>query len=68
MVKVIVKKGIKFSKEFNNYPQSDQMKIAKFIFHINKHGFDDKLEGRNKCSDDVPRDDPFFLEKIKKST
>lgn len=53
-----------FKKEFKNYPDPDRLAISKFINHIFTYGFE-KLEGLNKKSDDVKKDDPAFLSKVK---
>ena len=52
-----------FINRFNNYPVSDQKKIADFAHHINISGFAG-LPGRNKSSDDVDTNDHLFIEKV----
>lgn len=61
---MIVKLGVKFAKELKNYPNNDKEKILSFIKHVQKHGFK-LLEGRNKSSDNVDKDDPLFIQKVK---
>lgn len=65
MAEIVIKRGRKFKEEFKRFPESDQLKIAKFISHVKKHGFQG-LEGRNKKSDDVDKNDGEFLKKIQK--
>lgn len=55
--------GKLFSEERKNFLESDQLKIANFIFHVNNHGLTN-LTGRNKSSADVPKDDPDWLAKV----
>ena len=55
-----------FKSYLKNYPKSDQLKIANFISHVQKHGLTN-LEGRNKSSDNVPTDDPNWLNKVKQA-
>ena len=52
-----------FINRFNNYPVSDQKKIADFAHHINISGFAG-LPGRNKSFYDVDTNDHLFIEKI----
>ncbi|PHM70397.1 hypothetical protein [Xenorhabdus kozodoii] len=61
---MIVKIGIQFAKEILNYPIEDKKKILAFIKHTQQNGLRE-LEGRNKSSDDVDKDDPFFPTKVK---
>ena len=56
--------GELFSKELMNFPQSDRLLIHKFIWHIQHFGFTN-LEGRNKSSNNVHKDDPYFAQKVK---
>ena len=53
-----------FISSFNNFPLIDQDKIYDFIYHVENLGFEG-LPGRNKSSDEVPKDDPDFLKKVK---
>ncbi|MCP2041929.1 hypothetical protein L1281_002547 [Neisseria sp. HSC-16F19] len=59
-----VQTGKRFEAEFKNFPHADKIKISKFILHVQKNGFKG-LPGRNKPSDDVPPDDPNWLEKVR---
>lgn len=56
-----------FSRYFRdcyaNFSESDRRKIYSFYEHVKKHGLVE-LEGRNKNSDNVHKDDPNFLEKV----
>ena len=56
--------GELFAKELKHFPQSDRLLINKFIVHIQNFGFTN-LEGRNKSSDNVYKDDPYFAQKVK---
>lgn len=49
--------GEKFRKHLKNFPKNDQLKIRQFVEHIEQFGFDG-LTGRNKSSDNVPKDNP----------
>lgn len=53
-----------FARHFLNFPKSDQEKIRAFIEHVELYGLQG-LQGRNKSSDDVPKDDLNWLEKVK---
>ncbi|MDO4223032.1 MAG: hypothetical protein Q4D05_03260 [Acinetobacter sp.] len=53
-----------FSKKLVNFPRADQLKIKAFKDHIQQHGFIG-LKGRNKSSDNVPKDNPKWLETVK---
>lgn len=53
-----------FKERYKDFPKSNRKKISAFLIHIMKHGFDG-LEGRNKYSDDVSRDDPLFVSKVR---
>lgn len=55
--------GILFRKEFRNFPEQDQDAIVAFVEHILSFGFNG-LEGINKRSDDVRKDDPLFAQKV----
>ena len=59
-----IKIGKLFQKEFKNYPNQDRKMITEFIKHVYEFGFDG-LEGLNKCSDDVSKNDPDFIKKVK---
>lgn len=56
--------GKLFRLEVLNFPEEDQCKIFEFIKHVQNHGLTD-LEGRNKTSEDVPKDDVEFVRKVK---
>lgn len=55
--------GVKFAKNYKQFPEKDKQKIMMFIKHITTYGFNG-LPGRNKLSDDVQRNDPNWLEKV----
>lgn len=59
-----VKFGTLFQQHFNNFPKTDKLVIANFIYHVQKFGFDG-LKGRNKSSDDVPKDNPNWAKEVK---
>lgn len=59
-----VELGQRFKQELKNFPIVDKVKIANFILHIQNIGFDG-LAGRNKPSHEVPKDDPYWLEKVR---
>ncbi|MGS6717340.1 hypothetical protein ACVH7G_10870 [Neisseria gonorrhoeae] len=54
--------GEDFKRALKNYPKEDRRKIAEFIAHVQQNGLSG-LPGRNKSSDNVPADDPQWLEK-----
>lgn len=56
--------GQLLQKEMLNFPDEDLQKIKCFVEHVRKKGFYN-LEGRNKPSDDVQKDDPCWLEKVR---
>lgn len=56
--------GKQFGKELLNYPKKDKEKIYQFILHVKENGLSG-LEGRNKSSDNVHKDDPEYLKKVK---
>lgn len=55
-----------FKTYLKNFPKSDQLKIADFITHVRIHGLH-ALEGRNKSSQNVPTDDPKWIDKVKQA-
>jgi hypothetical protein len=61
-VKITVSLGEEFKKAFNNFPKQDRVKIYDFIRHVQNKGFEG-LTGRNKSSDNVDKNDPYFKEK-----
>lgn len=64
MANLTIEYGSLFRKEFANFPVKDQDAIVEFVEHILKFGFTN-LEGRNKSSDNVHKDDPYFAQKVK---
>ena len=50
-------------KELKHFPKADRQLINKFIVHIQNFDFTN-LEGRNKSSDNVHKDDPHFAQKV----
>lgn len=59
-----VQYGQLFLKHFQRFPKDDQLKIATFVIHVQQHGLTN-LQGRNKPSDNVPTDDPDWLQKVR---
>ncbi|OOF52781.1 hypothetical protein [Rodentibacter genomosp. 2] len=55
--------GQKISAEMLNFPRTDLEKIFAFKKHLENNGFEG-LEGRNKCSDNVPYSDPCWSVKV----
>ncbi|WP_071058475.1 hypothetical protein [Pelistega sp. MC2] len=56
--------GTLFLKEMKNFPQEDIIKIGDFARHVASSGFLG-LPGKNKMSDNVPKNDPNWLYKVK---
>lgn len=56
--------GKVFAERLPHFPKEDKLKIANFIVHIKKFGFDG-LQGRNKSSDNVPFNHPNWSERVK---
>lgn len=52
-----VEYGELFALHLPNFPKADRLKIAEFVYHVQQFGFDG-LQGRNKSSDNVPKDNP----------
>lgn len=52
-----------FQKCLKNFPKIDQLKVKGFIDHVEQYGLTD-LIGRNKSSDNVPKDDPNWSQKV----
>lgn len=52
-----------FKEWLKNYPTTDQIKIGQFVEHVKKFGLNN-LQGRNKNSDNVPKDDPNWSKKV----
>ncbi|MDO9676726.1 hypothetical protein Q7267_09105 [Glaesserella parasuis] len=64
MANLTIEYGSLFRKEFANFPVKDQDAIVEFVEHIQNFGFTN-LEGRNKSSDNVHKNDPHFAQKVK---
>lgn len=60
---MIVAFGDQFKKEYPNYPEDDRKKIYNFVQNVEVNGFIG-LEGRNKNSDNVHKDDPQYPTKV----
>lgn len=58
-----VRYGSKFKQNLKNFPVKDQLKIKKFVEHIEQFDFEG-LQGRNKNSDNVPKDHPNWAERV----
>lgn len=56
--------GDKFKSHLKHFPAIDQLKIKKFVEHIEQYGFEG-LTGRNKSSDNVPTTHPNWRERVK---
>lgn len=56
--------GKLFGREVLNFPPDDQTKILAFINAVKSNGLVN-LEGRNKNSDEVPKDDVEFVSKVR---
>jgi hypothetical protein len=63
-LRMTVSLGDEFRKAFKNYPEQDRIKIYDFIRHVQNIGFEG-LHGRNKSSDNVDKNDPYFREKVR---
>lgn len=61
---VVVYFGKIFLKEMRNFPIEDILKIGDFARYVSSFGFSG-LPGKNKQSDDVPREDSNWLYKVK---
>lgn len=59
---------VTLSEDFKNkvahFPKTDRIKIAEFIQYVENHGLNG-LKGRNKNSDNIPKDDPHWANKVK---
>lgn len=64
MAGLYVDYGQLFLKHLPNFPKDDILKIMEFVQHIQRFGFDGLL-GRNKSSEYVPKDNPYWLERLK---
>lgn len=58
-----VQLGKQFGKELIHYPDEDKRKIYAFILYVKNNGLTG-LEGRNKSSDNVHKDDPQYPTKV----
>lgn len=58
-----VKYGSKFKQNLKNFPVKDQLKIKKFVEHIEQFDFKGLL-GRNKPSHEVPTYNPNWSERV----
>lgn len=56
--------GAIFAERLQRYTKEDRDKILKFMLHVKQLGFDG-LEGRNKFSDDIDKNDPKFITKVR---
>lgn len=56
--------GDDFGQKFKHFPKADKVKIFEFASHIEQFGFVG-LQGRNKSSDNVPKNDPNWLAKVR---
>lgn len=63
-MKIDVYFGSKIAAQMCHFPDEDLAKILAFKAHLEQHGFDG-LPGRNKCSDDISPDDPYWAEKVR---
>ncbi|MGQ1580413.1 hypothetical protein ACT42A_19050 (plasmid) [Acinetobacter baumannii] len=59
---VKIREALIESMIFYKFDVNDVNKVAKFTFHIEEKGFLD-LEGRNKKSNNPPKNDPDFVKK-----
>ncbi len=57
--------GRLFRKHLQKYPKEDKLKIFKFVRHVEQYGLTN-LEGRNKSSADIPKNDPLFASKLER--
>lgn len=58
--------GAKIAAEMANFPEADLLKIWQFKQHVETQGLVN-LAGRNKSSDNVPKDDPQWALKVAKA-
>lgn len=61
---MIVSFGEEFTKQFQHYPETDKRIIFDFVMHVRQYGFEG-LKGRNKSSDNVDKNDPEFIKKVR---
>lgn len=60
---MIVEFTPRFKQYLRNFPTADRQKIAIFVEHVRQYGFVG-LQGRNKSSDNVPKDHPNWSEQV----
>lgn len=58
-----VRFSLKFKQHLKHFPKEDKLKIKAFIDYVRENGFDG-LAGRNKSSDNIPPNDPYWKEKV----
>ncbi|MGX2956457.1 hypothetical protein [Ursidibacter arcticus] len=58
--------GSKIASELQHFPEKDLIKILQFKEYVEIYGLEN-LPGRNKCSDNVPTDDPNWSMKVAKA-
>ncbi|AVU50549.1 MULTISPECIES: hypothetical protein [Enterobacter cloacae complex] len=56
--------GRQFLRELQHYPLPDRAKILSFAKQVQDEGFAN-LPGRNKFSEDVDKNDPLFVQKVR---
>jgi hypothetical protein len=56
--------GKLFAQELARFPDPDILKVKYFLNSYIKQGFNG-LNGKNRSSDNVHRNDPFYLSKVK---
>ena len=61
---IVVHFGSQILQELKNFPRPDLDKINAFVQHVRQFGFDG-LPGRNKCSEEVPKDTLDWLVKVR---
>ena len=61
--RIIVSYSEDFQKKLKHFPKTDQLKIRRFVEHIEQFGFEG-LQGRNKSSDNVPIDNPNWQQRV----
>lgn len=55
--------GETFARYYLNFPKADQAKIRAFVNDVETYGLTG-LQGRNKNSDNVPKDDANWSQKV----
>lgn len=61
---IVVHFGDQIIQELKNFPKPDLDKINAFVQHVRQFGFEN-LPGRNKCSDEVPKDALDWINKVR---